>query len=379
MLRNKMKTARPAVIVLLALVLVLALAGCGKKDAKTATGTATGTAAATGKPTDVLATYKDNGTITRGDFDTFISINKMFSPQFAQYASDPAFQQDMLKQLIAMKVLAARADASVKADSDKQVASQMDQFKSYFGAMQGGLDKQLKDNNLKESDIQDFLKMSAYGINGLKSKVTDDEAKKSYDDKLKADPHAYDIATVDHILIGLKDAATQKDLRTKDEALARAKEVKAKLDKGGDFAALAKEYSDDPGSKDNGGQYKDADITQWVTGFKEAAATLPIGKISDPVETEYGYHVMKVESRKTKTFDEVKDSLKSSIAENDAYTFMDKELPGLILTNNLPKPPAGDKDPATGTAPGAAADPNAATPAAPADPNAATPAQPATK
>lgn len=369
MLRNKTKQTRTGIVVLLALVLVLALAGCGKKDTKSTAGTPTA-----GKPADVLATYKENGTITKSDFDTFININKMFSPQFAQYASDPAFQQDMLKQLIAMKVLAARADASVKTDSDNQVKAQMEQFKTYFGAQEGGLEKQLKDNNLKETDIEAFLKMSSYGINGLKAKVTDDEVKKSYDDKLKADPHSYDVATVDHILISLKDAATQKDLRTKDEALARAKEVKSKLDKGGDFTALAKEYSDDPGSKDNGGQYKDADINQWVPGFKEAAATLPIGKVSDPVETEYGYHVMKVESRKTKTYDELKDSLKSSIAENKAYEFMDKELPGLIQTNNLPKPPANDKDPAAGTLPGATTDP-----AKPADPNAATPAQPSTK
>lgn len=370
MLLNK-TNVRKGTVLLLALALVLALAGCGKKAA---TGAA-GTPAPTGKPTDVLATYKDNGKITRGDFDTFININKMFSPQFAQYASDPAFQQDMLKQLVAMKVLAARADASVKTDSDKQVKDQLTQFKTYFGAQQGGLDKQLKDNNLKETDIEDFLKMSSYGINGLKAKVTDDEVKKDYDDKLKADPHTYDIATVDHILIGLKDPATQKDLRTKDEALARAKEVKGKLDNGGDFTALAKEYSDDPGSKDNGGQYKDADINQWVPGFKEAAATLPIGKISDPVETEFGYHVMKVESRKTKTYDELKDSLKSELAQNKAYEFMDKELPGLIETNNLPKPPAGAKDPAAGAAPGA----GTTEPAKPADPNASAPAQPSTK
>jgi foldase protein PrsA len=335
MLQNKTNAARKRALVLLVLALALALSACGKKNA----------AASGGKPTDVIATYKDNGKITRADFTTFLNVNKLISPQLAAYADDPGYQQDMLKQLIAMKVLASRADAKVKADSDNQVKTQLEQFKTYFGAMQGGLDTQLKNNNLTLADIEDFLKMSAYGINGLKAKVTDDEAKKSYDDKLKADPHAFDVATVSHILIALKDPSDptgQKDLRTKEQALARAQEVKSKLDAGGDFAALAKEYSDDPGSKDQGGQYKDADITQWVPEFKNAAATLPIGKISDPVETQFGYHVMRVDARKSKSFDEVKDSLKSDIAQQSAYDFMDKELPGLILTNTLPQPKPAD-------------------------------------
>jgi foldase protein PrsA len=343
MLQNK-PAARKWALLLLAAALVFALSACGKKkDAEGSAGTPTASTppASSGKPTDVIATYKDNGKVTRADFTTFLNVNKLLTPQLAGYADDPGFQQDLLKQYITMKVLASRADDKVKADSDKQVKTQLEQFKTYFGAMQGGLDAQLKNNSLKIEDIQDFLTMSAYGINGLKAKVSDDEVKKSYDDKIKADPHAYDIATVSHILIALKDPSDptgQKDLRTKDEALARAKEVKTKLDAGGDFAALAKEYSDDPGSKDKGGQYKDADINQWVPEFKEAAATLPIGKISDPVETEYGYHVMRVDARKSKSFDEVKDSLKSDVAQKDAYDFMDKELPGLILTNTLPQP-----------------------------------------
>ncbi|MFC0216123.1 peptidylprolyl isomerase [Paenibacillus chartarius] len=358
MLQNKPTTARKWALVLLTAALVLALAACGgNKDA------ANGGTTNTDKPTDVIATYKENGTITKANFDSFMNVNKLINPGLEQYAADPAFQQDLLKQLIAMKVLASRASDPVKAEADKQVASQLEQFKMYFGAMEGGLDEQLKKNNLQMADIEDFLKMSSYGIGGLKEKVTDDEAKKSYDDRLKAEPGAYGVATVSHILIGLTDPSDptgQKALRTKEEALARAKEVKDKLDKGGDFAALAKEYSDDPGSKDTGGQYKDADINQWVEGFKNAAATLPIGKISDPVETEFGYHVMRVDARKTKTFDEVKDSLKSEVAEQSAYDFMEKELPGLILTNNLPQPPAPS-----------------ATPTAPAEGTTTTPATPA--
>ncbi len=113
-----------------------------------------------------------------------------------------------------------------------------------------------------------------------------------------------------------------------------------KLNGGGDFDALAKEYSDDPGSKETGGKYENAEVGQWVPEFKKAAIELPIGKISDPVETSYGYHVMKVESRSSKTFDDVKAGLRSEAAQAKIYEFLEKELPGLIQTNNMPKPEA---------------------------------------
>lgn len=319
------------------------LSACGSKKEGAATASPStspsATAAATGNPSDVIATYKEGGKITRGEFNSFISVNKMFSPQLAQFMTDPAFQQDMLKQMVTFRVLSAKVDDKVKADADKQVTEQMKAITDYFGKQEGGMDKQLKDNGIELKDIESLMKMSFYTMGSMESKITDQAVQDAY--KEQAATHAFDIATVSHILISLKDAATQKDLRTKEEALARAKEVKGKLDKGGDFAALAKEYSDDPGSKDAGGTYKDADINQWVPEFKQAASTLPLNTISDPVESSFGYHVMKVESRSTKPLDDtLKTQIKSQLAEKSLSEFAEKEYPNLIQTNNLPKPEA---------------------------------------
>ncbi|MBD0384550.1 peptidylprolyl isomerase [Paenibacillus sp. WST5] len=316
------------------------LSACGKKNQEgAATASPSATAAAEGKPTDIIATYKDGGKVTRAEFDAFVNVNKMFSPQLAQFMTDPSFQQDMLKQLVTFRVLSSKADDKVKAEADKQVTEQMKAITDYFGKQEGGMDKQLKDNNIELKDIESLMKMSFYTMGSMEGKITDKQIQDSYNEQAAA--HAFDIATVSHILISLKDAATQKDLRTKDEALTRAKEVKGKLDKGGDFAALAKEYSDDPGSKDVGGTYKDADINQWVPEFKDAASTLPLNKVSDPVESSFGYHVMKVESRSTKPLDDtLKTQIKSQLAEKSLSEFAEKEYPNLIETNNLPKPEA---------------------------------------
>ncbi|PKO22231.1 MAG: hypothetical protein CVU38_10560 [Chloroflexi bacterium HGW-Chloroflexi-1] len=81
------------------------------------------------------------------------------------------------------------------------------------------------------------------------------------------------------------------------QALARIIEVKQKLDAGGDFATLALEYSDDTGSAANGGELGWFGRGQMVTEFEDAAFSLQPGQVSDPVQTPFGYHLIKVEER----------------------------------------------------------------------------------
>lgn len=340
MLLSNWKTAKKGLIALLAVVTIVSAAGCGKK-------TETGTDAAAGKPDsgEVIVTYKDGGKVTRGEFDTFLNTNLLFYKEYAQFKDDAAFQQDMMKQLVTFKVLSGRADDKAKASAETKTKAQMDQIKSFMGMQEGGLEKQLKDGNITEKDLEQFVSRSMQAIEAMESKVADDQVKSEFDKRVAADKNIYDIATVSHILVGVSDPTTGQETRKKEDALKRAKEVQDKLKNGGDFVALAKEYSDDPGSKDNGGKYENVEISQWVPEFKKAAAELPLNQISDPVETAYGYHVMKVESRKTKTFDEVKGDLRSELAETHIYDFVEKELPTLIETNKLPKPE--EKPPAT--------------------------------
>jgi foldase protein PrsA len=157
-------------------------------------------------------------------------------------------------------------------------------------------------------------------------------------------------ATLNHILIATKDPADQtgvKVLRTQEEALKIAKDVQDQLKKGGDFVVLAKKYSDDAGSKDKGGRYDNADISQFVTEFKNAAAQLPLNTISEPILTQFGYHVMKVESRTTKTLAEVTQAIKQKLASDQLLKFMTEELPKNEYKSNIPTPtPAPSSTPA---------------------------------
>ncbi|RKN65748.1 peptidylprolyl isomerase [Paenibacillus ginsengarvi] len=335
---NRSKTKRRLSVILAAVVVAaVALTGCGKdKNSGAAAGS-----------TEVVATYKD-GKVTKGEYNSFVGSVKFFNPMYAQFETDPTFQDYMMKQLIAFKVLGDKADAASKKDAEAKTKDQIDQIKNYF-AQQGdknAFDTQLKAANLTQDDIKDYILKSLVVLGDAEKKVTDDQVKTKYDENSKA--NAYTIATVSHVLVSLKDANQEKEIRTKDEALKRAQEVKTKLDGGADFAAIAKEYSDDGGSKDNGGKYENASVGDWVENFKKAAIELPIGKISDPVETEFGYHVMKVETRSNKTLDEMKEQIKSELAEQQVSDYIEKDLPGIIEkieTDKLPKAapaPAGD-------------------------------------
>jgi foldase protein PrsA len=369
MLSIKWNKAKKGIVTLVAVMTIASVAaGCGKGEtaatpAPATTPAAPGTTGTTGNQSDVLVTYKDGGKVTRGEFDTFLNINTFFYKEYAQYKADPAFQQDMMKQLVTFRVLSARADDKAKAEADTKTKQQMEQITAFLGAQEGGMDKQLKDANITSKDIEQFVGRSMQAISSLESKVTDAQVKEAYDKHLATDKNVYDVATVSHILIGLTDPATSKEIRTKEDALNRAKEVQDKLKNGGDFVALAKEYSEDPGSKDKGGKFENADVSQWVPEFKKAVLELPINQISDPVETSFGYHIMKVESRKTKTYDEVKPALRSELAETQVYDFVEKELPTLIETNTLPKPPVAAPPAAAPTAPGTPAPAPAAPPA----------------
>jgi len=142
----------------------------------------------------------------------------------------------------------------------------------------------------------------------LKEKVTEDDLKKYYDE------HVSDELSVKHILIApnVKDSAT-KDEKTKaeEEALKKAKEIIEKLNNGESFDTLAKENSDDEATKNNGGIINNVVKEGYVTEFYEAAHKLENGKYtSEPVKTEYGYHIIyKVSHTEKQSFDSIKDTL----------------------------------------------------------------------
>ena len=131
----------------------------------------------------------------------------------------------------------------------------------------------------------------------------------------------YEQATASHILIRFKGSQApprpnEKDL-TEEEALAKAQNIRKKLVDGADFAATAKAESDDTGSGAKGGSLGTFSHGQMVAAFDKAVFSLPVGQISEPVKTQFGYHIIKVESRTSKSFEEAKADIAKEMGKDE--------------------------------------------------------------
>jgi len=145
------------------------------------------------------------------------------------------------------------------------------------------------------------------------TKVDEATAHKYYDEH-KSD---YLQVKASHILIRFKGSSVplKKDKKelTEEEALAKAQEIRKKLVEGADFATLAKAESDDAGSGANGGDLGTFGHGRMVPAFEAVAFTIPVGELSEPVKSQFGYHVIKVESRQEKRFVEVRPEIERKL------------------------------------------------------------------
>ncbi len=139
----------------------------------------------------------------------------------------------------------------------------------------------------------------------VKSSIGDAAAKGIYEDKIKEMKREEEVQAR-HILVGSED---------------EAKKIAEKVTAGEDFAKLAKENSGDAGSKEQGGLLGYFGKGQMVPQFEKAAFDLKKGEVSKPVQSQFGWHVIKVEDRREKplpTYDEVKDRLIGSMVQSKA-------------------------------------------------------------
>ena len=194
------------------------------------------------------------------------------------------------------------------------------------------LSEEGKRRKLTETDA--YKNQVMYSVAGILASHTDEDVKRSarsdeallkaYYDAHKAE---YEQIRARHILVRMQGspitlAAGQKDL-TEAEALAKALEIRQKIVQGADFADLARAESNDSGSNSKGGELGFLKLGQTIPSFEEAAFALPIGEISQPVKSTYGYHLIEVEEKKpTRTFEELRPDLQRSLEAETSRKFL---------------------------------------------------------
>jgi peptidyl-prolyl cis-trans isomerase D len=167
---------------------------------------------------------------------------------------------------------------------------------------------------IPESRKLQYIAFGANAVPGGTPQVTDADAQQYYQQH-QAEFKVEEQARVRHILIKADPAGgPQADAAAK----AKAQGILDQLHKGGDFAKLAKANSDDPGSKDQGGELGIIKRNQTVPEFDAAAFSLPVGQLSGLVHTKFGYHIIQVEERQTahtQPLDQVKTQIISKLTE----------------------------------------------------------------
>jgi parvulin-like peptidyl-prolyl isomerase len=300
-----MKTSR--LLLLPALIAALAAAGCGGGSDKV--------------PADAVAVV-DGQTVAKSDFDALIEqARKSYKNQKRDFPKAGSQEYQTLKNQ-AVQFLVQRVEFEQQAEdldievTEKQVDARLEQIKKqYFGGDVKKYEKQLKDQGLTDKQVRGDIRAQIVSEE-IFNKVTkdakvDEAAIAKYYEENKAQYSQPESREVRHILV-----------KTRKQAL----DLAAQLKDGADFGELAKKFSQDTGSKANGGKLT-VSKGQTVAPFDQTAFLLKKNDISGPVKTEFGYHLIQplgdVKPAKVTPLKEVKESIRQQLQQtkkNEAMT-----------------------------------------------------------
>ena len=192
--------------------------------------------------------------------------------------------------------------------SDKEVDDKLAEISSHFPA--GQFESMLKAQGMTMDDARKLVRENLL-------------TKKAVDQNIKVtDAQVNDYLNTQHLSLGAPAQVRARHILVKTEA--EANSIEDQLHKGVDFAALAKQYSTDPGSKDKGGELGWFGPGQMVPAFQKAAFALKPGQISPPVQTPFGWHVIQVEEVKPLTKDLAVEQIKQQQESLQMTPFMNQ-------------------------------------------------------
>ena len=262
-------------------------------------------------PSDTM--IRVNGTpITRLEVDRAVKV-LLAQSQVPQPVAPELMKQAeaaALEQLVSAELLYQEAAKSEPANLDKLIADKVALNRAKF-SNEAEFETALKGVDMTMKDLQLFARKDIIINNFIEKRFTDNiavsdaDAKKFYDDNLEKYFKKPESARASHILIGVEQSASAEEhKKAKEKAEALLKRVKA----GEDFATLAKSDSTCPSSS-QGGDLGSFGRGQMVPPFETAAFALKPGEVSDVVETQFGYHIIKLTEKQeagTEKFENVK-------------------------------------------------------------------------
>jgi peptidyl-prolyl cis-trans isomerase C len=244
----------------------------------------------------------------------------------------PVMERQILEQQIQVQLLKAQATEADKAAGKALAEKRFADAKTKLGSEES-LNRQLKLMGATREEVLVKWSESATAETVLKRElkvnVTDADARKYFDDN-PARFEEPEMVRASHILLMTADPKTKSDLSDEQKA-AKRKTMEGLLKRaraGEDFAKLAKEYSEDQSSKDNGGEYK-FPRGQMVAEFEAAAFSLGTNQISDIITTRFGYHIIKLSEKipaKKVEYDKAATDIKEGLTQQE----LQKQFPDFV-------------------------------------------------
>jgi len=208
------------------------------------------------------------------------------------------FEMQALTQLVSAELLYQAGQKLEIKDLEKQIDDKLAQGRARFANAED-FAKAMKSMDMEEKDLRDYTRRDLIITNFIEKtivpavKVSEEDARKFYDQN----PDKFtrpESVKASHILLGVDEKATAEE---KKAAREKAEKLRKELAGGADFAELAKGNSTCPSSK-QGGDLGYFSKGQMVPAFEKAAFALKPGEISDVVETQFGYHIIKLTEKK---------------------------------------------------------------------------------
>ncbi len=270
--------------------------------------------------------------ITKAEFDkTFSSFKTQYEKQYGADIWEQeengrkkidVVREQILDMLIDSRLVAAKAKELNVTVTDAAVTKELENSRGYFETeakfTEFLAEQKITVEYLTEMIRKDLLFTSLYEKINEGTAVSDQEIETYYN----SNKDQFVEVKASHILV-----ATE----------AEAKAVKGRLGKGEDFSALAKELSIDPSGKENGGSLGTFSHGAMVEEFDKAVFSMKPGEISEPVKTEFGYHIIRCENLTQKTLADVTTSIKDQLMSMKQDTTYDEMLEQMKTTLTVKK------------------------------------------
>ena len=229
--------------------------------------------------------------------DQTITKDDLYNIMVEQYGTQA------IEYLISEKIIKSEIEKEKIEIDDAEVEAELSVVKNYYGS-EDAFNQAIGEYGFDMEDIKNDIIMNLQIKKLMEGKVTvTDEDIDNYFKENKETFNQEEQVKASHILVETEETA---------------KEVKEKLSAGEDFVKLAKEYSTDEGTKEQGGDLGYFGKGQMVEEFENTAFALKIGEISNPVKSKFGYHIIKLEDKqeaKAANLEDSKDEIKDILLE----------------------------------------------------------------